>query len=236
MKNKEVFDKGLKKATKIRTIIQDELRADYNTKKRLFKRTTNLDGNEVLKHLTNMLHYRAGGYPSQNSLPQHHELMNKFIVFFKFFSFLGWDKEFIHDYLKDYGIEVKILPGFEVDDYELDEDHKIKIKEVAEMEVDTFKQFLENLILYCDNLQSGICNYSNQIKRDIADNIKEECDVKKGHFTSTVMFEYRKEKERIKAEKKGKDDNLVKLKDKLDSDVTSFNEMAEVKAKDILED
>lgn len=237
MDNPELFEKKLKTAKKIRKIIQEEYRADYNRKKTHFKNITGLDGNEVLKHLVDMKHYASGGYPSENSLPYHEILLKKFIIFFKFFHFLGWEKEFIHDYLSEYGIKVEIEKGCGIVNTKFDED---QLEEVSEIDAETIaaskdlKSFLESMILYCDDLQSHICNHSNQIKRGIAKIVKEECGIKTGHFTSTVMFEYKKDVEKEKAALKGKDDNLIKLNTNLAKDAESFNDMNEIKKKDLL--
>lgn len=147
------------------------------TSRRSLKKDTKLEGKD-LKFLVDMYHYRNGGYPNPESLPKNFELVKNFALFIKYMSFVGFEDLF-KGYLQSFGLEVKILE--EVKDFQVKEDL-------------SFKSHLNQTILDCSDIQSEICSRSNQIKRDISQEISKETKVIKSHITKGVFSEYRKRK------------------------------------------
>lgn len=201
MKNKESFIEKLAKGVEIRTYIQDTLRAVYNVYKKCFQKVSGEDA-KILKHLVDMYHYAGGGYPNENSQAKHEELMDRFAWFVKYFEFMGMRDTFVDKYLlEQHGI--KVSAASKIQNFKLTQgqinyckrqlgDNCIKM----ELGID-FKEFLKQILLYCDQVQGQICDQSNEIKRDLAPAVEEECVIKRGDFTSAVMFNYRNSTHRV---------------------------------------
>jgi hypothetical protein len=189
---KEILKEKIQAGTKIRKEIQEVHRKRYEELKRLFRAVTETNP-QLLKFLTDMFYYRNGGYPSENSLPKHEEVLNRFIDIFKYMSFLGTEKQFVTNYLAEHGIEVKLLHP--VEDYSVEKSHKAIAEANVFLEKFTFKEFLNTLIDECLGLQGHICNLADKIKIDLAKEIEKESGVKKGHYLDAVTFNYNAEKD-----------------------------------------
>lgn len=173
------FKQKFEEAVSIRAEIQDVHRVKYNNIKKEFEENTGLAGKE-LKFLVDMYHYRSGGYPNENSLPKHQEVLNNFANLVKYFNLIGLDHEYQH-ILDSLGIEIKIKQP--VEDFELENLGK------------DFSEHLLETIKECSEIQGDICNLSDSIKRGISKEISEKTSISSGIITQGVMFEYQKRKD-----------------------------------------
>jgi len=224
MKKQEFFNTKLEEATEIRTHIQDDLRTRYTEFKNLFESFTG-EKSKVLKHLVDMYHYRNGGYPNENSAPKHVELIERFAWMVCWFSFVGLQNQYKVELAK-YGISVTIQDGFKVQDSEVAPEALEVLLEQPELAIfmpdnrpRNLKQAIRAFIFACDEIQGEICANSNTIKKEIAPEIEQNCEINKGDFTSSVMVNYQKTTDRVTKKK------VERLQKNLNSkvEVGSFN-------------
>jgi len=181
----------------IRREIQEVHRKKYNALKVLFSEVSGEEDKNLIKFITDMVHYRNGGYPKPNSKPKHHDVLNHFINLYKWMSFIGREKQYVTDYLKEHGITVTLDKPIENTSIE---SHKILIEN---SEPDTFfttdaadlRQFTEDMLEVTDDLQGTICKLADSIKIDLASSVTAK-GVKKGHFIDAVNFSYNADKDR----------------------------------------
>lgn len=239
MKKEEVFNEKLETATEIRTHIQDDLRAKYSELKIMFEAFTGQKG-KLLKHVTDMYHYRYGGYPNENSAPKHFELIERFAWMVHFFNIIGFSRQY-KEVLDQFGISLKIDPEYVlcVNGAEDDEaggdplpmppgtdlvvpaalEALLESPEIAahlpKHKQITVAQALRAFVLACDVLQGAICQQSNVIKKELAPAVEQQCEIRKGDFTSSVMVNYHKVTGRVTKKK------VQRLRKNLKSKVTT---------------
>lgn len=204
MKNTELFETKLDEATEIRKHIQDDLRKEYNEYKLLFKSFTGEEG-KVLKHVVDQYHYREGGYPNESSPPKHQELVEKFAQMVLYFDLIGFSKLYKEE-LDKWGITVKVNQGSEIQNVPVVEEaleviETTSLKRLIKSKKPMYKEVIKAFVLHCDGLQGEICANSNEIKREIAPAVELACEVKKAHFTGSVMVNYHKEAGKITKKK-----------------------------------
>jgi uncharacterized protein YdhG (YjbR/CyaY superfamily) len=241
MKKQDVFDSKLEEATKVRTHIQDDLRAKYNELKLMFEMFTRQKG-KLLKHVVDMYHYKNGGYPNENSAPKHFELIERFAWMVHFFNMIGFQRQY-KEVLEQFGIKIVCDPHYELhvggggdeEDEEnitpmpdptdlvteealeaLQESPEIKKFLPKKTEI-TVGQALRAFVLACDEIQGAICAQSNVIKKELAPVVEAACEIKKGDFTSSVMVNYHKVTGRVTKKK------VTRLKKSLKSKVETGN-------------
>jgi hypothetical protein len=226
MKQQEVFDAKLEAATEIRTHIQDELRATYTLFKQLFEVLTGQPG-KVLKHVVDMYHYREGGYPNANSAPKHQELVERFAWMVHWFNFVGLSGQYKEE-LKKYGIYLNIDQTFKIGNRPIEPEALEALQEYPEFAkrlksnkpVD-FRLAIRAFLFACDELQGTICKQSNVIKHELAPEVEQQCEIRKGDFTSSIMVNYHKTTGRVT---KKKMQRLRKnLKSKLETGTFNIN-------------
>lgn len=218
MLKEQIFNEKLEEATEIRTHIQDDLRKRYNSLKLMYAAFTGKKG-KVLKNVVDMYHYRYGGYPNDTSLPKHQELIENFAEMVLHFDFIGFSKIY-KDELKKYGITLTVNPDNAIKNVPVVEDALEVLQEtglLAGVKNPMFKEAVKAFVLTCDEIQGEICGQSNIIKKELAVQVKEECEIEKGDFTGSVMVNYHKQTGKITERKV---DNLIH---KLESKVTTGN-------------
>ena len=199
-------------SVELRERIQNELREDYKNLKKLVELIGNdtITGNDF-KYVIDMYHYRHGGYPSPNSKPRHTEVIRRFAEMIRILQFIEMDDFLVID---AYGIEVKVLNPIE--DFDITGDALETIRERG-YTATTFKQFLTEAILRGDNIQTDICNCADQIKAT-AKEIEETAKIKKKHFSSAVMTEYR----RRDAARENNEKRIEKIEENINEEYESY--------------
>lgn len=238
MKKQEIFDTKLEQATEIRTHIQDDLRVAYAELKYIFESFTGQPG-KVLKHVTDMYHYKSGGYPNENSAPKHQELIERFAWMVHWFDLIGFSHLYKEE-LEKYGITLEIEPvecitneGEEDEtsiNYPLENppvvaealevlqtDDRIKPHLPKKQGPVKFGQAIRAIVLACDGIQGEICANSNIIKKELAPLVEQNCEIGKGDFSSSVMVNYHKTTGRVTKKK------VARLKKNLNSKVETGN-------------
>lgn len=162
---------------------------------------------KVLKHLVDMYHYRKGGYPNESSPPKHQELIERFAWMVLWFDFIGLSHLY-KDELKAFGITVIVSPEYKIKDAPIAEEAMEVFAEMpefmhylAENKKQTFKQAIRAFLFLCDEIQGQICSNSNVIKKQIGPAVEENCDIRKGDFSSAVMVNYTKATGRVTKKK-----------------------------------
>jgi len=199
-------------SVEIRERIQNELRQDYKNLKKLVE----IVGNEEVeagdfKFIVDMYHYRHGGYPNPTSKAKHSEVIRKFAEMVRILQFVELDDFLAID---AYGIEVKVTQP--IVDFELSSDMLETIKDRGYTGT-TFKEFLQEAILRGDYIQSTICNCGDEIKAK-AKEIEETAGIKKKHFSSSVMTEYK----RRDAANENNEKKMAKIEERIDEEFESY--------------
>jgi hypothetical protein len=171
---------------KDRAYIQDDLRIQYKDLKSTVKSVTNIKAPDF-KHLVDMVHYRNGGYPQENSKPKHDELITKFVQLVEMMEFTGIK---LYD-LKEYGIDVKLLnplSEYNIKPNDIGDEYKKEFKGITKG-----SDFMRKALSIGDDLQGEICVTSDKIK-DLGKYISKNSTIKSGHYTRTVFTEYQRDK------------------------------------------
>ena len=199
-------------SVELKNHIESNLKTNYNDLKKLVKVVLDLEAQDF-SFLVDMYHYRDGGRPSPKSPSKHSVVIESFVKLVKYFKFLELDN--IYDLKSMYGITITV--DDEISDYHLTDDQVETIKNYG-FTSNTYKEFLRDCILRCDNINSEINETNEQIKL-IGSALEESTDLKKKHFNATVNNEFKiQEAIRLEDEKK-----LKKINDRIDSDYNSYS-------------
>jgi hypothetical protein len=144
-------------------------------------------------HLIHRMNYYQGGYPSENSPPKLHVVLDAFINVIKFYDLLGKHDE-VSDYLRENHITYELsehsknLPiSFDAEQKAAAQAQWSKLFPTEKLEdFDKPKEFLEKLLGKSHEIQALICAAADTIKINHADKIKEKCSIKKGYFLKAV--------------------------------------------------
>lgn len=224
MKNANVFDESLNRAAAIRREITEKLRKVYNVLQKAYGIATGKDGKK-LKFVTDMLYYRNGGYPNENSLPKHVEVLDQFIDLVKYMQLLGYKYEFVDKYLAEHGITVTLSETGKIENLpiagdDLHKAHEVLRKEgfnIAEFPAANHKAFLINMLSKTMELQRQICQKSDQIKHNIAGVVESQCEIKKSDFTGAIRFKILSDKNKVNA------NIIAREKKNINSALETFN-------------
>ena len=192
-------------SVEIRERIQNELRQDYKDLKSLVETACDksIDGS-TFKLIVDMYHYKDGGYPNLTSKPKHVDVLQKFSDIVRILNFIEMD-EFL--YIDTYGIKVEITNPIE--DFQIVGDMLDTIKSHGYTGT-TFKEFLAESVLRGSNIQTTICQCSDEIK-DKSKEVEETANIKKKHYMSSVMTEFRR--------RDAANDNNVKRLEKIEETI-----------------
>ena len=193
MKNKLEFKKHLKDSIKIK-IESDKKWKEFNVLKKYFDSMFPLyKGN--FKAISDWIYYLGGGWPKESSKGRMEEALDKFSTAYIFLTLIN--KQNIADnYLKKYGIKVSIeSKNLKKIKFDLPEKTISKFQNTWKNTFDDNKTFPSNsidliklLINKSQELQKDICNLADMIKIDIADEVKEDCDLSKRNFLQCVSL------------------------------------------------
>lgn len=193
MKNNAIFEEALVRAAEIRKDIQENMRKKYKAFMKAFGIMSGTDGKK-LKFITDMLYYKDGGYPNEESLPKHEEVLNNFIDLVKYMDLLGKRNQFVDGYLRQHGITVALDSRYKIENLMIDGDTKHKTEQALKeynirVTAAPLKNLTEAFLQQTMAIQSEICSKSDEIKHDLAATVENNCEVKKSDFISSVRFE-----------------------------------------------
>lgn len=190
MENKELYTKKLDESGNVRKEINDVHRRSLKDLQIQFSKVTGLD-HRLFIIAKDMLYY-SGGYPNENSRAKLDVMVERFAAICKILRFLG-EESILNEYLKQYGIDVKITVGFENKEVDF-EGKKQKMSDVS-------NSLMEKAL----SLQEIICKLSDSIKIVAADEVEKKCGIKRPHFVGAVNLKYKQLKGR------NLDDDLSKI-------------------------
>lgn len=198
MKNSQVYDEALEQASKIRLHIQENLRKAYRRIQKSFGIATETDGKE-LKLITDVFYYKDGGYPNENSLPRHEELLSNFVTLVKYMDFLGLRRQYVDTYLQDNGITLTLAEDAKIENININGDTRHKISEalgdlIAQSD---FRTLLNKFLSQTLTIQAEICNRSDEIKHNLANTVEGNCEINKSDFMNAIRFDILSKKNKI---------------------------------------
>ena len=220
IKNEEVFDKAVKEGAKLRTFIQEVLKKKYSSFSKAFSLITGKE-NRFLKFFTDIIYYKSGGYPTENTLPKHEQYTIDFIEMVKFLDFMGLKQVMLDPLFNKYGITITIEPGRKMQNFNLDGDKIGKANDIIRKATNdknfklisrTHYDLIRELLKYTVELQGHICETSDKIKHDLANFVEKTTDITKEDFKDSVKFEVDLGKNRIKEKQVSKIQKSAKSK------------------------
>ena len=221
MEDQKTFKEVVDKSSKIRQDLNENWHSKMSVLASVFETITGTDRKTFLT-IKDMEYYQ-GGYPSPESPPKIEALMDRFILVYKWYVFIGKESR-ISKYFESHGLEISVK-GADIENIKVNIDSlkpKVKSKFLAmagpESKLPTNKKAFVLLLLAkgCE-LQATICDMANQIKIDNFEVVKEKCDVSKPNFITSVQLSYEKLKNEARAEVeiKKKDHEADDLKEAL---------------------
>lgn len=196
IKNKEVFEKALENGTKLRSFIQDILRNKYKALSRAFGIISGKES-RLLKFYTDLIYYKKGGYPSENTLPKHEQISLDFIEMIKFLDFMGIKDVMLNDIFYKYGLTVSIDSSKSIINQNINGDNLAKGNEIllkafksksSQIKGRDLKTVIRELLSQTIPLQGQICEISDKIKYELTSIVGKACDVTKEDFKEAIQF------------------------------------------------
>jgi hypothetical protein len=171
--------------------------------------------------LKNMMYFK-GGVENPDARPRLHEQLDKFITLINHYDFLDDDE--ISEYLKQHGIEIKVVtPQIEDGPVSITKEDTKKFERSWEFSMAgekapaTKKEVLNIILDRALDVQKTIENKKEEINKD-AEDVEAECLVKKPFFMKAVAIKV------TELKKKSVDNELKKIED----DIASNQEVVEV--------
>jgi len=221
MQNQEVFETSLKKATAIRSYIQEKLRKEYNALSKAYSIITGADSS-ALKFYTDILYYRSGGYPTEKTLSKHEQYTIDFVTMVKFLEFFGLKKILLDPILQKHGINITVDKKVAFENFYLNGDKTIKAqnhvrkilnKKDFKIKAKTHYELLREIMGYTLELQGQICQASDVIKYDLTKKVEKSCDINKADFKDSIQFEIDLKKNKVNS--KTMEKQQIKMKSHL---------------------
>jgi len=203
MKNEKVFEENVQDGSLVRYEINEDHAPILGALGQLFQ---NLFGRQSKEfRYAKDIKYYLGGWPSEDTPPRAQSLANRIADAHSVLSYIGEADELV-GYLADRGLRLEpIKASYHEDellaeaDWELDEKRSKKVKklwkELFDVSIPTDKvEILTKMMDAACTKQKIICDLADQIKIDMGEKVKEECEIKVGDFTRTVNFKYQVDK------------------------------------------
>jgi len=211
MKQKQTFIKKVDECSDVQFEINEvHIRNSMNPFKKIAFYLAKIDPSTY--NLIHIMNFYKGGYPKENSPAKLEKFLDGFIKIFKWFAVIGWEDR-ITKYLKSKGITITFDTPIIEEPILMDflQDKKDRRKFLAswnkvfpsqsDIHFKTTKEALLDLLDKSSQEQKVICDLSDSIKLDCAQEVEDTCEIKKSHFMRSVGIKYREKKDENSAQK-----------------------------------
>jgi len=220
MKEKEFFNEKVQEGASIRVELSEILWKAMNQAKIVFN---SLVPFKNFSNVKTFLYYK-GGYPKPDSPPKINEHIKKLAHYYWIVKFLDFKEEYekIHEVFQNFGLQITeiepIVPLSSIDDKKQEKKVKRALLKLGfeENEIENLlldkKELLRKILQIALELQCEICEKSDKIKIDLADEVKETCEVPKSTFLKAVDLQAKK----IKLDQEKYKELIKKIKEKIE--------------------
>ncbi len=200
MKNKELYEEKLQKSSETRWTLNEDLHPIMKKLATMFKLVFN-EKPKFFKFVKDALYYK-GGYPKEDSPARLDVFVENFAKLYLYYAKLGLTKE-IDEKLNLYGLKTNLIEEITNEDYDVS---KESFSEFSKLWYEIFNdknipsktdiptksnEILKILVDEGLSLQSTICQLADTIKIDDANEVEQNCEIKRPHYVKAVNLKYK---------------------------------------------
>jgi hypothetical protein len=229
MKNIESYKKQVDESAQTRYELNEVLWKEMKDAGLIFENFFK-DKMKVFFNIKNMLYYKAGVYPSENSPARLDTLMHQVRDTVVYLDYLGLNHEF-EEFTRKYGLTISLQKEkLESEEINIDEKLFELWNNLFHEDFDrklSRKEILQKLVNHCMTLQGEICATANTIKKDAAKSVEIENGIKKKNFIRAVKIGYK----HLKSAEKGRKE----LKSIRDQDIMNLDDAISIFKENVLD-
>lgn len=194
IKNKEIYEDKLQKSSETRWTLNEEYHPIMKKLSTMFKLVFS-EKPKIFKFVKDAIYYK-GGYPKPDSPPRLDVFVENFAKLYLYYDRLGLSNE-INEKLRAHGINANMVSEQDNFPFDMSSD---QFSEFSKLWKEVFNEtaipvesntIFRTLIEEGVSLQSTICQLADTIKIDDANEVEENCEIKRPHYVKAVNLKYK---------------------------------------------